>query len=235
MAERALVGIAANEAMANIFLDRFRLAGLPVVAGQPLYPYPNAAAPVELWLTDAGLLDEPGVQDQIEEILHPAVADETVAEVADDGAARWRLKTWAFASATILGLALAWGYFFARSKVPQFQLLEGATQQPLTTGDEAWLKRLRMIGRRYAVVANFDEFNESSRRELARLGFEPCPRQNSMMERTVGKHQIVEAVHIWKSKTRLPQEGGQHVDGIWVFWAYKPGVGERIGEFIGRY
>src|SRR5688572_29564284 len=108
MAERAFLRTLPNQAMAAFFVGRLQEEGLPAIAVQPNYPYPHDAYPVEIWLLDSELLDEPGVQDRIDRVFEPPASEAMPQIDADEPTERGWLRAWHVGLALVL-LVVTWG------------------------------------------------------------------------------------------------------------------------------
>jgi hypothetical protein len=235
MAERVLVATAPNEAMANIYLDRFQRAGLPVIPGQPLYPYPNAAAPVELWLTDAGLLDDPVTKQQIDDILHPPADAELPDEPDEPAAPRGSsfLKALAVLAVFLLFLA-SWSYVYARGREPSYAFLQGADVADLDPQMAESVGEDTCIGNYYFVRGSYQDVVKRADKELSRhFGIQRASSRTIFWRnatRYSWETKVEEMIYVWKP---TPEQGLKPGE-VLIMWAYHPSPSERIGHWLGR-
>ena len=227
MAEHVLLGTAMNEAVATLDLDQLREAGLPVVVRQPLYPYPHAGAPHEIWLTEAELLGDPEVEEVVRQVLHsPEAADDLTSKPFN---LRFLLRTLIIAAVAIAVLAVTWAFFFAWPRPLPYRFLEGGAAVKPATEERLYLRERDWLRNAYVVRGDHTEVVRSARKELQPRGFRYGVFENGSGFSKDGETLIISMGN--EPGTDIP---GRHAQEQVVTWAYRPTLAERVGAWLGR-
>jgi hypothetical protein len=238
MADHAFLIMAANQTIADLHLERLQAAGVPVITKQPVFPYPSSCAPVEVWLTDARLLEDPEVKRRIESILHPPDSEALPIEEAPEPSDRKGSKGCLWALLVFAVLVVAWGAVYARPRSPSFEFMKGAKGLLLDDTQREYMDRYRVFGEYMAISKPFEQVVREAQIELERKGF--------TMERTKARvyfwrefegrnyddYEAVELYPGWKPG----KDGGSYEDdpaSTTAFWSYYPSLGERVGSLLG--
>jgi hypothetical protein len=236
VARRYLLGTARNEALAHLYLVRLRDHGLPVTLGNLHNPYPLNEFPIEVWLSDIAILDEPGVLALVERSFKPLPEDE-LPEDFDVGPPTEMprevrpLRTFLQCCLGLLLVAVVWVVFFAYDRKPHnYAFMRLAHEYPLDKSDAGYLDQDSLYGRIYTTDANLDEFLERVRKEMRPRGFTMYQSGQSWF---VLRHEPFEWYQIWVEALG-EGEYGKTVDRIGIFWAYEPTISERIARMLGR-
>lgn len=251
MPNRVLLATVANQAMADLVLSRLREAGYPVDGAQPLLPYPDLVSPVEIYLLEPEILDEPGAREEIEELLNPPL-EEGLTEV--DAAAIEAMprevepplpRTW-FAKPGCIGLILAlvgfvvYVYLAGGESQPDYRFLKNAIPELVHADKRDYMKRMGLHGDSFRVNAPYKEVVASVMVELEGRPF----RMNSEEVRTIfwiekdtrwGTEEM-EAIEVtvgykWSIENAkyLPDPSTYAT----IDWTYSPTLAQRIQGFLG--
>ena len=253
MAERALLRVAPNQVIANLWVSELREAGFPVETVQESYAYPNASAPVEIWILDKSLLALPGVEARIDRLLEEPDPEDLPEEFREEPGAETpkRFRLW-HVLATVVLVSVVWVLGCGRTTEPKFQFMKGAKQFEVREIKVIeWLKAEGLHGSGFLLDTPFDQAVKQAREELTKLDyyaydfgdvvqFDKTERVGRIA--SVGGYKttrfldsyITELVTVWPN-VQYDQDGNVVDDrnASIIVWAYRPSNAQRIGRVLG--